>query len=125
MSKNCYCGNPKPFTECCEIFIKGIQKPPTAEKLMRSRYSAYATQAIDYLIETTHVLTRKYYSKEDISDWSKSNHWMNLEILNSSESTVEFKAYYIDANLKAHTHHEKSKFKKEGQIWFYLEGTVY
>ncbi len=125
MSKNCYCGNVKPFAECCEIFIKGIEKAPTAEKLMRSRYSAYATQAVDYLIETTHVSKRKYHSKEDILIWSKSNQWIKLEILNSSENTVEFKAYYIDSDLKAQVHHEKSTFKNDNGLWFYVDGEFY
>ena len=125
MSKNCYCGNVKPFAECCEIFIKEIEKAPTAEKLMRSRYSAYATQAVDYLVNTTHVSKRKYHSKEDILGWSKSNQWIKLEILNSSENTVEFKAYYIDSELKAQVHHEKSTFKNENGLWFYVDGEFY
>jgi len=125
MSKNCYCGNVKPFAECCEIFIKEIEKAPTAEKLMRSRYSAYATQAVDYLVNTTHVSKRKYHSKEDILDWSKSNQWIKLEILNSSENTVEFKAYYIDSELKAQVHHEKSTFKNDNGLWFYVDGEFY
>jgi len=125
MSKNCYCGNSIPFAECCEIFIKESEKAPTAEKLMRSRYSAYATQAVDYLMETTHVSKRKYHSKEDILIWSKSNQWIKLEILNSSENTVEFKAYYIDSDLKAQVHHEKSTFKNDNGLWFYVDGEFY
>ena len=125
MSKNCYCGNVKPFAECCEIFMKGIEQAPTAEKLMRSRYSAYAAQAVDYLVETTHVSKRKYHSKEDILEWSKSNQWIKLEILNSSENTVEFKAYYIDSELKAQVHHEKSTFKNDNGFWFYVDGEFY
>ncbi|MFC6095327.1 YchJ family protein [Flavobacterium qiangtangense] len=125
MSKNCYCGNVKPFAECCEIFIKEIEKAPTAEKLMRSRYSAYATHAVDYLVNTTHVSKRKYHSKEDILIWSKSNQWIKLEILNSSENTVEFKAYYIDSDLKAQVHHEKSGFKNDNGLWFYVDGEFY
>ena len=47
---NCYCGNSIPFQDCCEPYIKGITNAPTAEKLMRSRYSAFATGAADYLV---------------------------------------------------------------------------
>ena len=28
---NCYCGSSDTFENCCEIYIKGIQKPATAE----------------------------------------------------------------------------------------------
>jgi SEC-C motif-containing protein len=125
MSQNCFCGNFKPFAECCEIFIKDIEKPPTAEKLMRSRYAAYATQAVDYLFNTTHVSTRNFHSKEDILNWSKSNQWHKLEILNSSKNSVEFKAYYVDSELVTQIHHEKSAFKFEKGSWFYVDGKFY
>jgi SEC-C motif domain protein len=125
VQSNCYCGSGKSFSECCEPFIKGIQNAPTAEKLMRSRYSAYATQAADYLVATTHASKRKYHSKSDIQEWSKSNQWLKLEVLNVSENSVEFKAYFLDNRLKATMHHEKSAFKKEDGVWFYVDGEFY
>lgn len=36
----CYCNSQKEFKDCCEPYIKGLEKAPTAEALMRSRYSA-------------------------------------------------------------------------------------
>lgn len=125
MNKNCYCGSDKLFSECCEVFIKGIEKAPTSEKLMRSRYCAYVVQDVAYLVNTTHVSTQKYHSKSDILNWSKSNQWLKLEVLNSSETNVEFKAYFLDSNLKAEIHHEKSTFKKENESWFYVEGEFF
>ena len=59
----CYCGNSLSFQDCCEPYIKGIKKAPTCEALMRSRYSAYATTEVDYLVATTHLTTRKLYKK--------------------------------------------------------------
>jgi SEC-C motif-containing protein len=53
-------------------YIKGVKKAPTAEKLMRSRYSAYARQESDYLVATTHLM-KEYHSKEDILAWARSN----------------------------------------------------
>lgn len=122
MPQLCYCGTSIPFSECCEPFLKGIENAPSAEKLMRSRYTAYAIQAVDYLISTTHLSKRGSYPKSDILDWSKSNQWVKLEILNTSENKVEFKAYYIDSNLKAQIHHEKSTFVIENGVWYYLDG---
>lgn len=118
---NCYCGSSKTFENCCKIYIKGIQKPPTAEALMRSRYSAYATQNADYLVATTHISTRKFYKKSDILDWSKSNQWIKLEVLSTTETTVIFKAYYLDYQLKAQIHHEHSNFIFENGCWFYVD----
>jgi len=123
--KFCFCGSQKNFSSCCELYIKGTEKAPTATVLMRSRYSAYATQEIDYLIKTTHISTRKNHEKSDISEWSKSNTWLRLEILQASENTVEFKAYYLDQSLQAIVHHEKSAFKFENGSWFYVDGIFY
>ena len=95
-SKKCYCGTSKAFKECCEIYINGIQKAPTAEALMRSRYAAYASHNADYLVATTHVSQRKHHSKKDILDWATANNWLRLEILKTTENTVEFKAYFLD-----------------------------
>ena len=77
---NCYCGNSVSFEACCAPYIKGSQNPETAEALMRSRYSAYATGNADYLIETTHISTRKFHLKSDILAWSKNNQWLKLEV---------------------------------------------
>ena len=73
--KMCHCGSLVSFSDCCEPFLSGNKNAPSAEKLMRSRYSAYVVQNADYLIETTHFSTRKYHSKKDILEWSKSNKW--------------------------------------------------
>lgn len=118
----CYCGNSLSFQDCCEPYIKGIKKAPTCETLMRSRYSAYATAEADYLIATTHLSTRKLYKKSDILAWSKNNKWLKLEILASTETTVTFKAYFLDENLKAQVHYEHSTFKFENGNWFYVDG---
>ena len=119
---NCYCGNSIPFQDCCEPYIKGIANTPTAEKLMRSRYSAFATGAADYLVNTTHISKRRFHNKKDILAWSQANKWLKLEVLASTETTVTFKAYYLDENLKAQVHYEHSTFKLENGKWFYVDG---
>ena len=119
---NCYCGSNLLFDNCCQPYISGKQKTPTAEALMRSRYAAFACGAADYLVATTHVSTRKHHKKSDILDWSKSNQWLKLEVLSSTETTVTFKAYYLDYQLKAQIHFEKSTFVEENGNWFYVDG---
>ena len=111
------------FEECCEPYIKGLKNPETAVVLMRSRYSAYATQHADYLIATTHSSTRKLHSKAAVLEWSISNQWVKLEVLNAIATTVEFKAFYLDSDLKMQIHHEYSTFKMETGKWFYVDGT--
>lgn len=119
---NCFCGASVSFENCCEPYIKGSKNAPTAETLMRSRYSAFATGAADYLMNTTHSSKRKLHNKSEILAWSQFNQWLRLEILAVTETTVTFNAYYLDENLKAQIHYEHSTFKLENGKWFYVDG---
>ena len=119
---NCFCGASVSFENCCEPYIKGCKYAPTAETLMRSRYSAFATGAADYLVNTTHSSKRKLHNKSEILAWSQLNQWLRLEILAVTETTVTFNAYYLDENLKAQIHYEYSTFKLENGKWFYVDG---
>jgi len=126
--RSCYCGLEKPFSECCQPYCSGSKKAPTALDLMRSRYSAYANGSIDYLITTTHFSQRQNHSKKDTLDWAFANHWLKLEIIDFTENTVEFKAFFQPKNtqnLRIQIHHEKSSFVKDNGIWFYLDGIYF
>ncbi len=120
--KFCYCGSDRPFSQCCNPIIKGIARANSAEKLMRSRYSAYAICEPDYLIATTHVSQRSQLSRKEIEQWAKTNVWKKLEVVRVDTFTVEFKAYFRDRLGKNQVHHEKSNFVFEGGGWFYVDG---
>lgn len=117
----CYCDTGLLYKNCCEIYHNN-KNAPTALALMRSRYSAFATHQADYLLETTHVSERKYYSKEAILDWAISNEWIGLQIINFTENTVEFKAFYKDENRLEQIHHEFSTFKMDNGKWYFVNG---
>lgn len=125
MKTNCYCCSNVVFSDCCEPFLIKSKVPNVPEQLMRSRYSAYVLQKADYLIQTTHISKRKLYDKSEILLWAKANTWLKLEILNTTENQVEFKAYYLDEQLQGQVHHEKSTFKQENGIWYYVDGIFY
>ncbi|HEX8014269.1 MAG TPA: YchJ family metal-binding protein, partial [Flavobacterium sp.] len=99
-NKKCFCDTGLLFAECCGLYLEKNQKAPTALALMRSRYSAYVIHNADYLLETTYVSERKFYSKSEILKWAVNNKWQKLEILSFTENTVEFKAYFLDSNQK-------------------------
>lgn len=116
---NCSCGNSETFEKCCEPLLLGKAIATSAEQLMRSRYSAYVHQQIDYLIQTTHSSTRHLYRKKDILKWAKESNWLKLEIIFASHDFVEFRAYYQDKSGRIHQHHEKSNFIFEGGKWYF------
>lgn len=118
---NCPCCSQVAFEQCCAPFLLGDRLPKTAEELMRSRYSAYVNKEIDYLIQTTHASTRQLFSRKEIEKWAKSYKWIKLEIVKTTDSTVEFKAYFIEGLNSPQVHHELSNFKKEDGIWYYVD----
>jgi uncharacterized protein YchJ len=63
---DCYCGNQKNYKDCCQPFLTGRSKPESPEQLMKSRYAAFCTEDIHYLISTHHP------SRRQVNEW---NHW--------------------------------------------------
>ena len=51
----CPCGKGESLETCCGPFISGAALPDSAEALMRSRYTAYATGNIDYTADGSAV----------------------------------------------------------------------
>jgi SEC-C motif-containing protein len=123
MQKNCYCKSKKPFAKCCEPILRVLEIAPTALSLMRSRYTAYCLGEVNYLQATTHDHTWSNEELNFIQDWADNSTWQHLEIIQFSEDTVEFKAYYIFEG-KQHVHHEKSQFQKIYDMWKYIDGDV-
>lgn len=89
---------------------------------MRSRYTAYALHNATYVYDTTATAEQKYHSKTSILEWARSNTWIKLEIINASDTIVEFKAYYLDDALIARVHHERSVFVLLNGLWYYKDG---
>ena len=135
--KNCHCGSGLQYSECCEPYIAGKAKAPTAEALMRSRYSAYVEHAVDYVMNTCAVKDGKDAADyKSTRDWSEKSTWLGLKITSvekggpeDTEGTVEFEASYERDGLRD-VHQEKAKFKKESGAdgdpgeWLYDEGTI-
>ena len=122
MKNLCPCCSGKLYEECCELFHSKKDFPQTAEELMRSRYAAFAIPNGDYLWETTLPNKRKFHHKTELENWGKENTWTKLEIIQSSEKEVEFKAYFTDKFGKENIHHERSTFKKVDKKWYYVSG---
>ena len=128
--KTCPCGTGLSYAECCEPYITGAKNAPTAEALMRSRYTAYVEQAIDYIVDTCAQDEKDRIDVKQTRKWSEKSKWLGLKILSTekggpldTEGTVEFQASYEMDGLRD-IHHEKAGFKKTDGRWFYDEGNV-
>ena len=118
----CPCGSGKDYAQCCGPFHNG-QGAPTAESLMRSRYSAYVLQLEAYLMDTWHAGTRPPSLELDQDSMTR---WLGLEIRRHERSgpesaTVEFVARYKIAG-RAFRLHETSHFIREDGRWYYVDG---
>ena len=85
----CPCGSDMSFKECCGPVIAKERPAQTAEELMRSRYSAFATGETDHIWESTHPDQRKDHDKETIQKWSSKSQWLGFRIVASSAGGVE------------------------------------
>lgn len=130
IQKACPCGSGKPFQFCCEPIVQGQKSAPTAEALMRSRYTAFALGAIDYLIDTTAVEKRGDDDAEILADQVKYTNWTGLKILQTDQGgrsdetgMVEFEAAF-ETEDQSGTLYEKSNFRKDNGHWVYVDGEV-
>ncbi len=129
-TKTCPCGSDQPFSECCEKYINGSLNAPTAEALMRSRYSAYATANIDYIEQTLLPSTRSDFDRESARKWAERSQWHGFEIVNlvdggenDNKGTVEFVATYSQKDQRMN-HHETATFRKQDGKWYFVEGRM-
>lgn len=95
---------------------------PTAEALMRSRYSAFVLGERDYLLATWHPDTRPGSLDAD----PPGLRWLGLDVRrhtvqDDTHATVEFVAR-SKLSGRAHRLHETSRFVREDGRWYYLDG---
>ncbi len=121
---NCPCGSQQTYHQCCRRYHEG-KTAPTAETLMRSRYSAYVLGNGAYLHRSWHRSTRP--NKKHLLQLAPLD-WLELAIVRTeqggeqdSSGIVEFVARYREGEQTG-TLHETSRFVKEGGKWFYVNG---
>lgn len=119
----CPCGSNKKYADCCARYVEVNEPAPTAEALMRSRYTAYTLLREDYLLSTWHASTRP--DALGLAD-DVPTKWIGLEVKrhehqDADHASVEFVARY-KVNGRAHRLHEASRFIREQGRWFYLDG---
>ena len=125
----CPCGG-ECYATCCEPFHLGTARPETAEQLMRSRYSAFSRNLIDYLIETHPSPEPMAERRQALKASNRGVRWTRLRISASEaggsadlSGTVTFEAHYRQSG-QTHVLRECSRFGREGAVaggrWLYL-----
>jgi SEC-C motif domain protein len=120
MARSCPCGLPASYQDCCGRFHRGEGSAPTAELLMRSRFSAFGVGDEDYLLRTWHPADRPPSVGLD-----RKVRWTRLEVLETTggtvvhtEGTVRFRAHFLERGRPGEME-ENSRFVRIDGRWVY------
>ena len=120
----CPCGSGDSYGGCCGPLLRG-GSAPTAERLMRSRYTAFFVGDANYLAESWHPRTRP-----DSVEVDHPLRWTGLDITDTegggpadATGVVEFTAWWIESGARGELH-EPSRFVRQSGRWWYLDGDV-
>lgn len=126
----CPCGathrrRPLAYADCCGRYVEHFdaEPAPSAEALMRSRYSAFVRENAAYLLATWHASTRP--AQLDFEPGAK---WLGLEVRAGAQTgeysaEVEFVARYRVGGRGVRLH-ERSRFVYEQGRWYYVDGDL-
>lgn len=122
----CPCGSGRTLQACCGRYHAGelTGQAPDAEALMRSRYSAFVLDRLDYLLASWHPDTRPASLEAN----EPGLRWLGLEVKrhqrqDADHATVEFVAR-SKLGGRAHRLHEISRFERIDGRWYYLDGNL-
>ena len=128
MSRLCPCTSKHSFDSCCAPFLSGQKVPETAEQLMRSRFTAYAMQRPQYLMDTTVEAEREKLDLDELARYCHAVKCISLKILKTEgggaqdeTGTVLFHAS-LQINGRRMLHRELSRFVRENGRWVYVDG---
>lgn len=125
MKDNCPCGSSSSYKICCGPYHLGNLFPPTAEALMRSRFTAFVMNKPRYIFQTWHKDTRP--TLESIRN-STTLKFTSLKVVNKDLGladddigTVTFVALYKEGE-EILEFKELSSFKRVDKRWVYFKG---
>lgn len=120
----CLCGSGDRFDGCCGPLLGG-EPAATAERLMRSRYTAFVVGDRRHLAETWHPGTRP-----DDLELDPEQRWTGLEIVDAEAGTADDKRGVVEFRASwrhGRDHgvlHERSRFVRQSGRWWYLDGEL-
>ncbi|MGM8886541.1 YchJ family protein [Psychrobacter sp. 1U2] len=133
------------YSDCCQPYHDSLLddssdkldsiKAETAERLMRTRYSAFVKVLPEYIVKTTVPAQQHLLDITAIEEWAKETDWAGLEVvahtpkIGKRHAQVEFKAFYTTTDGQQAAHHERSTFvkvkdKADNETWYFLDPTV-
>lgn len=129
----CPCSSGQRYSQCCAPYHRGAE-PPDAERLMRSRYAAFALKEVAYLWRTLDPRHRDRTRPEaevlrELRAFCNTHKFPELRVLGhqppdaSGTSRVLFYAKVFESG-KDRSFVELSDFHHDGTGWRYLTGVT-
>lgn len=125
-ARACPCQSGRPLAACCGPYLENQRPAPTAEALMRSRFTAFVMKDAAYLLSTWDPANRP--ARLDLS--RDRTEWLGLTVLSTQlggeaddEGRVEFAARFR-LNGKVEVLRENSRFRRSAAGWLYIDGEL-
>lgn len=126
----CPCGSGQARATCCGPYLDGTSTAPTAEALMRSRYTAFATGCFTYLQQTVAPNLREQFDPVILARETQQTKWTSLHVQKIRGGTaadtsgqVTYTAHFEQAGTPG-VLSERSEFIKQNNFWLYTGGTL-
>ncbi|MEH3154526.1 MAG: YchJ family metal-binding protein [Gordonia paraffinivorans] len=124
-ASRCPCTSGLTSGECCGPRLDGTRPAPTAETLMRSRFTAFAVGDVAHLLASWHPSTRPA-----TLDVDTDVHWYRLDVVDvaaggpfDDRGEVAFRAFHRSPDGRG-VLAERSRFVRDDARWYYLDGVV-
>lgn len=126
LAQPCPCGSGRLLSACCGPYLTGPLGAPTAEALMRSRYTAFVLRDAAYLLSTWDPAHRP----AELDLRADPTEWLGLQIVGTEaggeadqRGRVEFVARFRTRGTEQALH-ENSRFRRHGERWLYVDGEI-
>ncbi len=124
--KLCPCGSIYAFDECCGPIIDGTPAP-TAESLMRSRYTAFAIRMLDHVERTHAPEVYDDFNRAEAERLAEECEWHSLEIHKATETgdiaEIEFVMRFRREEQNI-TQAASSRFRRDNGQWLYVSSNL-
>ena len=123
----CPCGSNLDYSDCCGPIVEGKTIAPTAEALMRSRYSAFVNRNLDHIERTHAPEIKEDFNRAEAERMAEECEWRGLEVKYAKENgdtaqvefTIRFRREKQDLIQT-----ELASFRRENGEWLYVDGEI-
>ncbi len=118
----CPCCSGRGLDDCCGPILAGAPAP-TAEALMRSHYTAFATRSLDHVERTRAAEVRDDFNRAEAERMAEEFEWQGLEVRSAVETgdtaEVEF-VMRFRRDQQDVVNPAVSRFRREGGEWRFV-----